>query len=152
MKVAKKPDAKADPKKQGGAKGKDAPVEEERKADDEEDAIVASKKELDLIQHIYVNMLLQRTKNPQNAIVGLDVVLGDETVGPDLPDNHFAVAVPIRQHPGAYEKSRLIPYIVFKRTANSLIDEEDCLSIVTDVQVLMGRDRHLQPPLGYTKL
>ena len=97
-------------------------------------------------------MLLQRTKNPQNAIVGLDVVLGDETVGPDLPDHHFAVAVPIRQHPGAYEKSRLIPYIVFKRTANSLIDEEDCLSIVTDVKVLMGQDRHLQPPLGYTKI
>jgi len=100
--------------------------------------VIASQKELDIIQHIYVNLLLQRTKNPQNAIVGLDVVLGDETVGPDLPDNHFAVAVPIRQHPGSYEKSRLIPYIVFKRTANSLIDEEDCLSIITDVKVLMG--------------
>ena len=140
---AKAPPAKADPKAKGGAKGKEAaPVEEEKK-DDDEDVIMASKKELELIQHIYVNMLLQRTKNPQNAIVGLDVVLGDETVGPDLPDNHFAVAVPIRQHPGAYEKSKLIPYIVFKRTANSLIDEEDCLSIVTDVQVLMGQDRHL---------
>ena len=43
-------------------------------------------------------MLLQRTKNPQNAIVGLDVVLGDETVGPDLPDNHFAVQLIAAQH------------------------------------------------------
>jgi hypothetical protein len=51
-----------------------------------------------------------------------------------------------------YEKTKLIPYIVFKRTANSLIDEEDCLSIVTDVKVLMGQDRHLKPPLGYTKI
>lgn len=150
---AKAPPAKADPKAKGGAaKGKEAAPAEEEKKDEEEDNIVASKKELELIQHIYVNMLLQRTKNPQNAIVGLDVVLGDETVGPDLPDNHFAVAVPIRQHPGAYEKTRLIPYIVFKRTANSLIDEEDCLSIVTDVKVLMGQDRFLQPPLGYTKI
>lgn len=46
----------------------------------------------------------------------------------------------------------MIPYVVFKRTANSLIDEEDCLSIVTDVQVLAGQDRHLRPPLGYTKI
>jgi hypothetical protein len=42
----------------------------------------------------------------------------------------------IRQHPGAYEKTGLIPYIVFRRTSNSLIDEEDQLSIVTDVQIL----------------
>lgn len=41
-------------------------------------------------------MLLQRTKNSQNAIVGVDVVLADENVGPNLPDNHFAVAIPIR--------------------------------------------------------
>ena len=78
-------------------------------------------------------MLLQRTKSQQNAIVGIDVVLADETVGPDIPESHFAVAVPIRQHPGAYQKSKLIPYVVFRRTANSLIDEEDSLSIVTDV-------------------
>ena len=97
-------------------------------------------------------MLLQRTKNPQNAIVGLDIVMSDEIVGPDLPDSHFAVAVPIRQHTGIYEKTKLIPYIVFRRTANSLIDEEDCLSIITDVQVLMGQDRNLRPPLGYTKI
>ena len=83
-------------------------------------------------------MMLQRSKNTQNAIVGLDVVMADETIGPDIPTSHFAVAVPIRQHPGSYKKSKLIPYIVFRRTANSLIDEEDCLSIVTDVQIIMG--------------
>ena len=95
---------------------------------------------------------MQRTKNSQNAIVGIDVVLADEDMGPELPDSHFAVAVPIRQHPGAYEKSGLIPYIVFRRTANSLIDEEDQLSIITDVQILQGQDRHLRPPLGYIKI
>lgn len=78
-------------------------------------------------------MMLQRSKSTQNAIVGLDVVMADETIGPDIPASHFAVAVPIRQHPGSYQKTKKIPYIVFRRTANSLIDEEDCLSIVTDV-------------------
>lgn len=41
---------------------------------------------------------------------------------------------------------------MFRRTANSLIDEEDSLSVVTDVQILMGQDRHLRAPLGYTKV
>lgn len=57
---------------------------------------MASQKELDIIKHIYVSMLLQRTKNPKNAIVGIDVVMADETIGPELPENHYAVAVPIR--------------------------------------------------------
>jgi hypothetical protein len=143
-----KEEAKGDPKKPGtGAKGgkddkkkggkNDAPaVEEEVK--EPEDEIMATEVELEAIKHIYVNMLLQRTKNPQNALVGLDVVLADENLGPELPDNHYAVAVPIRQHPGSYEKQALIPYLIFRRTANSLIDEEDSLSIITDVCVIMG--------------
>lgn len=91
-----------------------------------------------MINHVYVYMMLQRSKSTQNAIVGVDVVMADETIGPDIPSSHFAVAVPIRQHPGSYQKSKKIPYVVFRRTANSLIDEEDCLSIVTDVQIIMG--------------
>ena len=51
-----------------------------------------------------------------------------------------------------YEKSKLIPYIVFRRTANSLIDEEDSLSIVTDICVIQGQDAHLKAPLGYHKI
>ena len=78
-------------------------------------------------------MLLQRTKSPQNAIVGVEVMMADETIGPEIPASHFAVAIPIRQHPGAYQKTKLIPYLVFRRTANSLIDEEDTLSVVTDI-------------------
>lgn len=79
-------------------------------------------------------------------------MLADENLGPELPDNHFAVAIPIRQHPGSYEKTKLIPYLVFRRTANSLIDEEDCLSIVTDVIVIQGQDPLLRAPLGYNKI
>lgn len=59
------PPAKVDPKAKVVGKGKEvAPVEEDKKGNQDEDNIIASKKELDIIQHIYVNMLLQRTKNP----------------------------------------------------------------------------------------
>jgi hypothetical protein len=46
--------------------------------------------------------------------------MADENTGPEIPDFHFAVAVPIRQHDGVYEKKKSIPYIVFKRTPNFL--------------------------------
>jgi hypothetical protein len=39
-------------------------VKQEEEKKDDEDHVVASQKELDIIQHIYVSMLLQRTKNP----------------------------------------------------------------------------------------
>lgn len=42
--------------------------------------------------------------------------------------------------------------MVFRRTANSLIDEEDSLSIITDLQIIMGQDPHLRAPLGYQKI
>ena len=126
--------------------------QEEEAKEPTEDEIQATEGELEAIKHVYVHMLLQRTKNPQNAIVGVDVVLADENLGPELPDNHFAVAVPIRQHAGSYEKQGVIPYVVFRRTANSLIDEEDSLSIITDVCVIQGQDPHLRAPLGYTKI
>jgi len=41
-------------------------------------------------------MMLQRTKSSQNAIVGVDVVMADETIGPNIPSSHYAVAIPIR--------------------------------------------------------
>ena len=145
---------KPDPKAKGGAAAKDAnkgPVQLEAPPPEEED-VVATQKELDIINHVYVFMMLQRTKSSQNAIVGVNVVMADETIGPNIPASHYAVAVPIRQHPGSYQKSKNIPYVVFRRTANSLIDEEDCLSVVTDVQIIMGQDKNMRAPLGYTKI
>jgi hypothetical protein len=90
-------DPKKDPKgaKKGDAKGAAGNEKKEEPVTNADD-IVASQAELDAIKHIYVYMLLQRTKNPLNAIVGVDVVLANENLGPDLPDNHYAVAVPIR--------------------------------------------------------
>lgn len=96
------PAAKPDPKAAAAGKKPDPkapqPVAQQEIPKDEEDEqhIQASEAELERIKHVYVNLLLQRTKNSQNAIVGVDVVLADENVGPDLPENHFAVAVPIR--------------------------------------------------------
>lgn len=76
-------------------KAASAPAEEENKKIDQ-DEIKASEAELDIIRHVYVNLLNQRSKNPNNAIVGVNIVMADENLGPDLPDHHFAVAVPIR--------------------------------------------------------
>ena len=91
---------KEDPKKAPAKGGKEDPKKPvavaEAPPEEEPDEIVATQKELDAINHIYVYMLLQRTKSPANAIVGLEVVMADETIGPDIPDSHFAVAVPIR--------------------------------------------------------
>ena len=153
----KKEEAKKKEPSKDDKKNKKDPKAAQQQAEDEQkpvdpDEIQAAETELEAIRHVYVHMLLQRTKNPQNAIVGLDVVLADDNLGPDLPDNHFAVAVPIRQHAGAYEKAGLIPYVVFRRTANSLIDEEDSLSIITDVCVIQGQDPHMRAPLGFTRI
>lgn len=42
--------------------------------------------------------------------------------------------------------------MVFKRTANFLRDEEDLLTLVTDVCVIMGKSPDVQAPLGYHKI
>jgi len=57
---------KEDPKKGKGGKEdpKKAAASSQEPPPEEEDAIVASQKELDIINHIYVFMLLQRTKSP----------------------------------------------------------------------------------------
>ena len=62
-----KEEKKAEEKKQPPAKDgkKDKNAKEEQKADETpSDEITASEAELDAIRHVYVNMLLQSTKNP----------------------------------------------------------------------------------------
>jgi hypothetical protein len=98
-------DAKKPPAGKGGADAKPGelrPIKPD--PEDEHSSLKASRAELALIQHIFVNLLIQRSKSPKSAIVGIDVVMADENTGPEIPDFHFAVAVPIRQHDGVYEK------------------------------------------------
>ena len=136
-------------KEKGKAKGK---VKEEPQDDDDDEPTDATPEELEAIKHIYINLLIQKSKNPKNAIVGLSVAMIDESIEYDIPENHYAVAVPIRQHDGVYESTNTIPYIIFKRTANYLRDEEDLLSLVTDVVVITGKSPNILPPLGYHKI
>lgn len=158
-KADKKKDKDEEEEKKEPIKGKDKKnkAKEKEKAeisDDDEEAekIDATPEELEKIKHIFINLLIQKSKNPKNAIVGIDVALIDESIEYDIPENHYAVAVPIRQHEGVYEQSNTIPYIVFKRTANFLRDEEDLLSLVTDVVVITGKSPNILPPLGYKKI
>lgn len=113
---------------------------------------LATDEELGEIRHVFVNILLQRSKNPKNAIIDLDVIMVNENDDSQIPDGYYAVAVPIRQHEGVYEKSRTIPYIVFKRTKNNLRDEKELLSLVTDVTVISGKNPYIQPPMGFERI
>ena len=113
---------------------------------------LATDEELDEIKHIFVNVLLQRSKNPKNAIVEVDVAMINEDDDSAIPDGYFAVAIPIRQHEGVYEKYHKIPYILFKRTKNNLRDEEELLSLVTDIVVITGKSPDIQAPLCYHKI
>ena len=124
----------------------------ELKPDEDEDEITVTPEELEIIKHIYVNLLIQRSKNPKNAIVGINVAMIDESNDYEIPDDHYTVAVPIRQHEGVYEKTNTIPYIIFKRTPNFLRDEDDLLSLITDVKVLVDKIPHILAPVGYHKI
>ena len=144
----KEPVKNKDPK----AKDKSGKEKAELKPDEDEDEITATPEELEIIKHIYVNLLIQRSKNPKNAIVGINVAMIDESNDYEIPENHYAVAVPIRQHEGVYEKTNTIPYIIFKRTPNFLRDEDDLLSLITDVKVIAGKNPHILAPVGYHKI
>lgn len=151
----KKEPAKAatkDPKAKDKGKDKDKDKEKLEAEPEDKDEIAVTPEELEQIKHIFVNLLIQRSKNPKNAIVGINVVMIDESAEYDIPENHYAVAVPIRQHDGVYERNKTIPYIMFKRTPNFLRDEEDLLSLVTDVIVITGKSPNIMPPIGYKKI
>ena len=113
---------------------------------------LATDDELEEIRHVFVNVLLQRSKNPKNAIVDLNVIMVDENDDRTIPEGYFAVAIPIRQHEGVYEKNRTIPYLIFKRTSNYLRDENDLLSLITDVTVISGKNPYIQPPMGFKRI
>lgn len=150
--VKEKEPAKAPAKGAKDVKGKEKEKEKVEPVNDDDQEFSATPEELEQIKHIYVNLLIQRTKNPKNAIVGLNVTMIDESSEYDIPENHYAVAIPIRQHDGVYEDNKMIPYIIFKRTANFLRDEEDLLSLVTDVVVITGKSPNILPPIGYKKI
>lgn len=136
-----------------GGKDKDKAAKEKVEPEPvEEDGIAVTEEELEAIKHIFVNLLIQRSKNPKNAIVGINVIMIDESNDYEIPENHYAVAVPIKQHEGVYESTKTIPYIIFKRTPNFLRDEDDLLSLITDVKIIAGKNPNILPPVGYHKI
>ena len=116
------------------------------------DEKLATADELEEIRHVFVNILLQHSKNPKNAIVDLNVIMAPENDERSIPNGYFAVTIPIRQHEGVYEKNGTIPYLIFKRTSNYLKDENELLSLITDVAVISGKNPYIQPPMGYKRI
>ena len=154
LQQAPKKKEEKEPAKGKENKGKDKDKSKEKPADEpkDEEEVVATPEELELIKHIFVNLLVQRSKNPKNAIVGVSVCMVDENNDYEIPENHYAVAIPIRQHEGVFERTRTIPYVMFKRTPNFLRDEDDLLSLITDVTIISGKSPNIQPPIGYIKI
>ena len=147
---------KAPPPKKGAPlkKGQAAPAEEEKEEKPAEgDAFpMAFESELDKVDHTYIHILLQKTKNPLNAVCGFDLVFANPQKGPKLVKGEYAVAIPIARCQFGDPKDQNIPFIVFRRTLNSLKDEEDKLSIITDVKTIICKKSFYLAPLGYTKI
>ena len=76
----------------------------------------------------------------------------DEDDDDSIPEDYFAVAIPIRQHEGIYEKNHTIPYLIFKRTKNYLRDDDELQNLITDITVISGKSPAIQPPIGFIKI
>lgn len=51
-----------------------------------------------------------------------------------------------------FEKSGKIPFLIFRRTGTALEDEEDALSVITNIKSLPSKSPHVTAPLGYVKI
>ncbi len=119
--------------------------------------MVATEAELQQIGHTYIFLCVQYTRDPSEAVVGVDVIMGDQTRGPKVEEStHYAIPLPVRPHAagikGASDIPSQIPFLVFRRTATALKDEEDALSVITSIHPLPGKSPHVTAPLGFIKI
>ena len=143
------PKGKIDPKKGAVTSTKEeaAVVEEET-----EGRPMALESELARIDHTFMNLIIQRTRKKDHAICGIDIVFAKETEGPPLADHEYALALPLQQHIGIQQKTGKVPFLLFRRTANALKDEQDNLSLITDIKILVCKNPNFIPPMGYHKI
>lgn len=144
----KKPDAKKGAAGKGGAAAPPPEPEDPAKANQ-----LGTEAELAQIDHTYIFLCVRYTRDPKEAVVGVDVVLGDQQRGPKVEEKtHYAIPLPLQQHPGVFDKSGKIPFLIFRRTATALQDQEDALSVITSVRSLLAKSPHVTAPLGSLKI
>lgn len=137
---------KEEKKKPSGKKEEKAPP----KPPSEEKQELATEHELSQIRHTYVRLIIERGRSPVNAVCGLTVVFADPEAGVVTDDKEIASVVPLQVQD--QEVPTRLPFIVFRRTANALKDEEEQLTLITDVKCMICKDPHLPSPVGYTKI
>jgi len=148
---AKKEEKKKEEKKKEEKK-KASKKEEKKLPPPEEKKEIATEYELSQIKHTYIRLIVERNKNPTNALCGLTVAFGDPQIGIKTNSvNETAVVIPINKGDDQEIPNRL-PFILFKRTANALKDEDEQLSLITDIKVLVSKDPFLMAPPGYIKI
>ena len=142
----KKEEKKKEEKKKGGKKDEKA----ESKPPEEDKQEIATEYELSQVKHTYVRLIIERDRAPVNAVCGLTVLFSDPEAGIATDEKETAVVIPL-QIEGQEIPSRL-PFVIFKRTANALKDEDEQLSLITDVKCMVSKDPYLPTPTGYIKI
>ncbi len=135
-------------KKPGKKEDKNAPIDTKTQEEKKE---MATEWELSQIRHTYVRLIVERSRAPANAVCGLTVTFADPQAGAEVSGRETAVVIPLQGDEGDKIPTRL-PFVVFKRTSNALKDEDEQLSLITDVQCLVSKDPYLLPQSGYVKI
>jgi hypothetical protein len=100
-------------------------------------------------------MIIKRTVSPEKAIFALDVQMSKTTPKKDKLDTASEsaidewVEIPVDLYSGVRETYGESPYLHLKHTEDSLKNEEQKASLITDLIVIFGSNPNIRPPLMY---
>ncbi|EAR94374.2 hypothetical protein TTHERM_00049190 (macronuclear) [Tetrahymena thermophila SB210] len=118
--------------------------------------IDATPEELAEINHVYVYLVIKRSANPEGAIYDMDIIMYDEQDerGPyqKIKEGWKAIAIPVKQYTGVQETTHNIPYLLIKHSAESLKNEDEKITLISDVRPLFGRNPLIRPDVGFNKI
>lgn len=121
------------------------------------------------LEHSFVYLLLRKSHNPNKAIIGFRIVMSnDNKIRTLLEDNERAVAIPISTFDDnlyeddktmsmdinqrvQFEKNKLSPYIIYKKTSNGLTNEEEKLHALINIYPLVSNSPFTDALINYKK-
>lgn len=62
------------------------------------------------------------------------------------------VAVPVEQYNGVREQTHRIPWLCVKHSVDGLKNDEEKKTLVTDIQILNGKNPFVRPNYGFDKI
>lgn len=131
--------------KKGGKKGDD----DSKPPHPDDIAIDPSK-----VNHHYIYFLVKRSSSPERAVYGVDIVMADPEKGPydKIQQGWEAKAIRIDQYTGVRETKGMIPWLCLKHSDESLKNEEEKKTLVTDFLPLLSKSYLIRPPFGFEKI